>query len=605
MAEQHLYSVEYKDWNSDLSGLLDRSVLAVGENEAAAIENAKKRAYSDSRDFKATQIETVMGMGISVAQPEERVADARPSLPREGDGSIALSSTPIRAYIENVHDDSIGGFTIPLPVTKETLQPWLEAIEAGGFHEADIVIREVRSSVPGLDAHLQDILADGITFDEFNYLASKIASMDKWRMELFVGALDAKYHCGNIQDLMNLPENTVRLELQPAFSAEQYGEFLIEAAKDNSAHIFERLEKSDDYDERGFAEYILRLEAHVDVAAFGRGVIAEENGILTEYGYLAERGPFQETYRGPEDIPMEYRIFSAMPPPMLAAGADMPSLLAALHATAGDYSRDAEHNIGTLSQLRSAEYLLLMDGSGAYLTEAMHAYRHGTTAFDLWINAPEKVETQAYAIHLTEVHGEIKGDIAQVDIAARQLDMLHHSIQYTRVDAISKSGEEQTFAPTEWEAMSPIDRDKIESWTRHFDGDDLQSVIAHLDDLRGREASACRSVYPSDFLSGANEVYMAHAQNPQPDMLRVSQTAAKEMLARGDCEVYRLLPEGAEKLSPTDAVKSGLWFSEHREFAIRREDSAGLQKWAERSAGDAISHAKSREIQNKSREPEI
>ncbi len=112
--------------------------------------------------------------------------------------------------------------------------------------------------------------------------------------------------------------------------------------------------------------------------------------------------------------------------------------------------------------------------------------------------------------------------------------------------------------------------------------------------------------YPAlEFLAGVNVAYMEQAQCPQPEMLRVSQQAAKEMLARGDCEVHRLLPEGTEKLSPTDAVKSGLWYSKHREFAIRREDVAGMEKWAERSAADIVNRPQERSEQKKSHEQEV
>lgn len=542
-----------------------------------------------------------MNLDEQLQYSAEDIGESAPS----ADISDERQRKPIQVYIENARDDSIGGFTIPLPTTKESLQPWLEAIGTDGFAAADIAIRGVRSSIPGLEEVLRSVDAERVSFDELNYLALKISGLDEYRMDLFIAALEANYHCDSIQDLMNVPENTVRLELEPAFSEEQYGDYLIQMEKDNSVGIFERLEKATDPDDRAFAQYVLRLEAHVDVEAYGRGVADEENGTFTKYGYFVERGDFQETYRGLDDIPMEHRIFSASPPPMITMGVDVPAFLAGLHAAAGDYSRDAEHSLNTLARLRTAEYLLLMDGPGALLTETMHAYRRGTTAFDVWMNATDKPGAQAFSIHLTEVHGEITGHIAQVDITARQLDLLHHSIQYTRVDAVSKSGEEHSYAPREWEAMSAIDRDKIENWTRHFDADDLGSVLAHLDDLRGRAESNCRKVTPSDFLTGVNAAYMAQAQCPQPEMLRVSQTAAKEMLARGDCEVYRLLPEGTEKLSPTDAVKSGLWFSENREFAIRHEVGGGFQKWAERCAADVINRPQERDEQKKGQEPEM
>lgn len=50
------------------------------------------------------------------------------------------------------------------------------------------------------------------------------------------------------------------------------------------------------------------MEAHVDLKGFGRGVAREENGVFTQYGYIAERGEFSEIYHGQEDIPQKYRL---------------------------------------------------------------------------------------------------------------------------------------------------------------------------------------------------------------------------------------------------------------------------------------------------------
>ena len=56
----------------------------------------------------------------------------------------------------------------------------------------------------------------------------------------------------------------------------------------------------------------------------------------------------------------------------MAMDVDVPTFLAELHAVAGDYSRDVEHNLNTLNNLRSAEYLLLMSNGGASLQPASH-----------------------------------------------------------------------------------------------------------------------------------------------------------------------------------------------------------------------------------------
>ena len=77
---------------------------------------------------------------------------------------------------------------------------------------------------------------------------------------------------------------------------------------------------------------------------------------------------------------------------------------------------------------------------------------------------------------------------------------------------------------------------------------------------------------------------MAAAENPKPDMIRVTNEAAKELLARGDADVYRLTSVGVQKLAPVEAAR----VMRYPELAIKREDAPGLDKWAKRTADNLI-----------------
>ena len=246
-----------------------------------------------------------------------------------------------------------------------------------------------------------------------------------------------------------------------------------------------------------------------------------------------------------------------------------------------------------------------MDDTGAFLTESMHAYRQGTDAYNRWIGSADNPETQAFSIHLTEVHGQIRGNIAEINAAERRQDIQENSIQPVTVEATLPSGEVQSYLPQEWNALVQIDKDGIKDWRRVFTDGDFSQVNQHLEYMSVQTEAACHKVPASEFLTAVNAVYMENAQNPQHEMLRISQDAAKEMLARSDCDVYRLLPNGPEKLVPTDAIKSGLWVIENREFAICRGDIQGLEKWAERSAKEAITRQQERREQKKTYEPEV
>jgi hypothetical protein len=180
-----------------------------------------------------------------------------------------------------------------------------------------------------------------------------------------------------------------------------------------------------------------------------------------------------------------------------------------------------------------------------------------------------------------------------------------YSFDFTHIDAEIRDGSNRVIMFAEWNAMDRLERDQIKNCAYHYAPADEKMLAFHRDFIRQARAESGISVSSSDFLAKLNKPFMSQAENPQSDMLRITQDAAKEMLARGDAEVYRLLPSGAEKLSPMDAVKSGgLWYMNNREFAIKRGDIGGLDRWAERTAGNILRQAERGE-HTKSREPEV
>jgi hypothetical protein len=248
--------------------------------------------------------ETVCGI-IDQAEPHKIM----PARQNEEKGENADAPPPIKVYIENARDSSIGGFTIPLPTTKKTLAPWLAAIEVDANDPGSIAVQDVISEVIPLKTGLAIELTVHTQFNELNYLAAKVGKLSAFQKELYIAALEAGNHSENAKDLINLAENIDRFDLQPAFNEAQYGEFQLQMYKDNTSGVFERLEKSDNMEERELAQYILKLEAYADAKAFGRGEAKEENGVFTKHGYIVERGEFEEVYHGVEDILREYRLF--------------------------------------------------------------------------------------------------------------------------------------------------------------------------------------------------------------------------------------------------------------------------------------------------------
>ena len=543
-------------------------------------------------------------LGVDLDTPQ---ADIAPSAPTPEEEAQTPGQSPVmNAYIESAEDDHIGGFTIPLPTTAEKLRPWLEAIEAEGG--AGTAVRDVRSLIPELQEALSR-MDEAISLEELNYLAGKIANLDESDRALLSAVLETEQYSENVTELINLTENIGCLYLQPAFSEEQYGEFLIDDAKDNSADIFERLEHSPHSEEREFAQYILGLEAHVDHAAYGRAVAEQEGGAFTKQGYLTKEKDFQTIYRGPEDIPRETRLFTAPEPPFLKTEAiDLTEFLAKAHALGGDFLPDATHNLSTLEVRRSAEYLMLMSDRHIVITEAVHAYRYESEQFHDFTVSSEFLNAKAFALHITDVHQpHVMGHAVEVDVQALREDILRHCIYPTHIDAVRKSGQEVSFTLEQWDRLEGIDRDQIESWTRRFEPGAHTPVFRHLEDVREKHEQTGQAVSSEELLSVMNSAYMDRAENPQADMLRIPLVTAREMLAHGDAEVFRLLPEGAKQLTALDAMYSrgSLWYQQYREFAIKKEDAPGLDRWAIRTIEAAVKPAPERGGQKKSYEPEV
>jgi hypothetical protein len=65
-------------------------------------------------------------------------------------------------------------------------------------------------------------------------------------------------------------------------------------------------------------------------------------------------------------------------------------------------------------------------------------------------------------------------------------------------------------------------------------------------------------------------------------MLRIPESAAKVMLARGEADIYLLSASGAEKLSPLAAVH-GLKAVKDCAFAIKPDALPRFEKWAHRT----------------------
>ena len=111
-----------------------------------------------------------------------------------------------------------------------------------------------------------------------------------------------------------------------------------------------------------------------------------------------------------------------------------------------------------------------------------------------------------------------------------------------------------------------------------------------------KEATAIDSDTMFDYF---NSEYMAGAKYSQPGMLRIPQETAKNILLNGDAPVFRLMPRSVELMSNITAAKNGLNFQNFREFAVKKDDRAGIDKLCSREIAEIVNKPQELDSQKK------
>jgi hypothetical protein len=380
---------------------------------------------------------------------------------------------------------------------------------------------------------------------EVSYLAAIVTGMNDSDREKFEAVMEADSYCSTVADVINTAANLDCFHLEAGASAGDYGAFTIQS---------EGFELAQKMESRGYpeaAEYIRLLERHFDHDAYGRELAERENGHFTSQGYLTQRQKIPVVYRGPQDIPTAYRSNPlAQEQAVKVENTDLAVLLTEMYAVGGDYMRDAAHNVKVLAS-KGDDFIVLATAEMLTVTPADFVYRKDTDehkAFMLMSGVPD---VRTYVMTVTDRSGgAITGSIYETDFHA--LRNFASNFGVTSAD---------------------------------------ETRIAMLNEtVRGMVEVTRHPVDAGEFLSKINAPFMKQAYNPQLDMLRVAPEAAKEILAQSAAEVYRLMPNDMEKLSPIDAIKVPAYQS-CREFVVKPSDLAGLEKWARRASGDILRQA--------------
>jgi len=513
----------------------------------------------------------------------------------------------LQLYVENIHDSNVGGFTIPMPTTLEKLQPFLDETEITGWQ--DMRIWEIKSGIKGLGDVMYDYVAKAMSpelFDELNFLAAKLSGISGYQKAHFAelkmnmeAVIESKQHCSSIADIINLSENLFSFMVMPAFEPSMLGDVYLDMDIDTHYDAIGILRSSDDRQLNELADYIVKLEEHVDVKAYGKSIQKEQDGIFTENGYLAWQGDeFQTPYQGAQDIPVEYRVFSnsdeISSPLLKVMDVDMAETMVKLHAVCDDYMYTS-HSLKTLLTRECNDCLISVGSFGVRLFDAMDAYKRGSEAFKVLTadesfrvrNMPQRV----FAVNTLDFKDSdvstIKGNFVEMNAKALSESIRRHAVAPSLMDTVQADGSQKSYDLLAWAELQQHKRDAIQSHTLRYPEEVVRTAQFRFSTLRDDCSAACKTIDVCELLMELNTSFMTKAQNLQPDMLRIANIAAKELLVRGDIDTYKLTPNGSVRMSVTEALNPQN-FSIGYEFAIKISDVGNLEKWAQSTARDIV-----------------
>lgn len=528
----------------------------------------------------------------------------------------------IRVHIKNVHCGNICGFTAPLPATTDDLKPDFDNAEIIGWKDMEISEVTTTSNFC-VSNRLGEILSANIqktmspfAIEELNYLAARVNGMSEAERDIFNAVIDADRHCGGVSEIINLtfPENLNCFEFKPAYDEIEYGEFLADTArKDKYAEALNRLESSDNPFDNAIAAYIGKLEKHIDFKALGQTAAKEENGIFTEAGYMTEDEGFREFYKGVQDIPNEYRIFTkpgdVLNPLTAVKNIEIATMLVRLHALTGNPASAASNSIKPLIAEQCSDYLLSVRQGGVLICRAIDAYKHSDNDFEKqpmeMFLGEEHQDVRIFAVHITNNYNGksergVTGDLIELNIGALRSNILRYAVMPDYMDTVSPDGARKSYDFSAWADTPREERGIFTECNPRYPVNDLRFAEINFDSLLKANEDACKEISLNEFLSEINAPFMESAKYPQPDMLRLSNDAARQILASDCADVYKLTENGAVKLAPLEAAKP-VCFAEYTELAVTRGDMPKVEDWAKRSANKIIRKIERSELEESKR----
>ena len=177
---------------------------------------------------------------------------------------------------------------VVFPTTKAAIQEALKAVGVDGIRCRNVFLIEHDSNLSGFCHCLNQ--SDSV--DELNYLCHLLSDMTDTELATFRAVVEYGAHNENAAALINLALNVESYDFYAGVDSDkELGRIYVE--------------------DMGTIDVPEEVRPFFDYAAYGRKVREDDKGCFVNDGYLMRSGlTFRERYRGPEDIPKEYRVFA-------------------------------------------------------------------------------------------------------------------------------------------------------------------------------------------------------------------------------------------------------------------------------------------------------
>lgn len=189
------------------------------------------------------------------------------------------------------------GAWLDMPATKEQLHAAMESVGITADNPQNFIIRGYSDNEQNHIALPHDMVCTA-SVDELNFLAARLAGLDRAEIEKLNAALQSKTGFENIGQIIDFTYNTdFFIHIPEVHAARELGNYYL--------------------NQSGAVQMPEEWKGGIDLAAFGQNAADREGGTFTQYGYITKSGDEWERHFEGRDVPEEYHIMSYPQPARL------------------------------------------------------------------------------------------------------------------------------------------------------------------------------------------------------------------------------------------------------------------------------------------------